>query len=413
MAREGAGQVFSWRPGRLARSSGSLLLWMVLRAAAQALAVLILARLLGAAGYGRFVAILATAAFVAPFVGLGLSNIVLRNGVKDPAGLEWYQAKAMRLWRLSLLPAILVACLLAILLLPIDIPKLAAFSAIIAELVASSLVELRARYWQAEHRISNFGAVNAGLPLIRLVALSVLYFSAQDYDVQQVLWVYAAVSLMYCVFLWLPCRKRQQGEPGAEAMAWADGVSFGMAAFAVRLQGEFNKPVLAHMGFDLVGAYNAAQRAADLASMPLSALQESLWPRLYSKRSTPHQLHVSGLLLLLLAAFCGAGIWLLAPLLPRVLGGGFTDAVTTARWLALLPLLQSIRALLNFHVIQCARMKLIGWASAIGAVASVLGVWLLVPRRGIEGAVISAYVTEVVMMVVLVGGIVHFSRRTV
>lgn len=403
--------MFSWRPGRLARSSGSLLLWMVLRAVVQALAVLILARLLGPAGYGQFVAILATAAFVTPFVGLGLSNIVLRNGVKDPAGLNWYQAKAMRLWRLSLLPAILVACLLATLLLPTDIPKVAAFSAIVAELVTTSLVELRARYRQAQHRISSFGAINAGLPLIRLAVLSVLYFSAQGDEVQRVLWVYAAASLAYCVWLWLPYRESRQGELGTEAMAWGDGVSFGMAAFTLRLQGEFNKPVLAHLGFDLVGAYNAAQRTADLASMPLSALQESLWPRLYSKNATPRQLRVSSLLLLLLAAFCGAGIWLLAPLLPQVLGGGFAGAVTTARWLALLPLLQSIRALLNFQLIQCARMKLIGWASAMGAAASVLGVWLLVPRRGIEGAVMSAYVTEMVMMVVLVGGVVHFRRR--
>src|SRR3546814_2019418 len=77
-----------------------------------------------------------------------------------------------------------------------------------------------------------------------------------------------------------------------------------MAAFATKLQAEFNKPILAHLGFDLAGAYNVAQRASDLASMPLSALQESLWPRLYAQQNPIRQLCRTGLVLLTLALGC-------------------------------------------------------------------------------------------------------------
>ena len=74
--------VFKWRPGRLAQHGGALLGWMMLRAAAQAGTVVLLARAMGATAYGQVVAILATASLVVSFAGLGLSHIVLRNAAR-------------------------------------------------------------------------------------------------------------------------------------------------------------------------------------------------------------------------------------------------------------------------------------------------------------------------------------------
>lgn len=53
--------VFEWRPGRLAQHGGALLGWMLLRAAAQAGTVVLLARTLAARTYGEFVAVIAVA----------------------------------------------------------------------------------------------------------------------------------------------------------------------------------------------------------------------------------------------------------------------------------------------------------------------------------------------------------------
>lgn len=405
--------LLSWRPGRLARHSGSLLLWMVLRAAAQSMTVLMLARLLGADGYGQLVAILAVASFVAPFVGLGLSNIVLRNGARDAGGLWFYREFAMRALRLSLAPGVVIACLLAMLLLPGGIPQVAVFCAIAGELTVTSVVELRARCQQAERGIGAFGAINAGLPLVRVFALLLLYVTFTNRSVEIVLWVYAAASFAYAAALWFPWRKWQSGEPAKLPMVLAEGVPFCMAGFVMRLQAEFNKPVLAHLGFDLVGAYNAAQRIIDLASLPSSALQESLWPRLYAEDTSRRKLHVSSMLLIVLAVGCAISIWLAAPLLPLVLGKEFASAVSTARCLALLPLLQAIRSLLNFHVIRRNCTQLIGWASGSGAIASVVGVVALVPGHGIIGAVISTYVAEVAMLMILGAGILLMGRGNV
>lgn len=390
--------VLRWRPGQYARNSVSLFGWMLVRAAAQVATVFLLARTLGAADYGQFVVVLAVASFLSPFVGLGLSNIVLRNGAMDPAHMPIYFGRALRWWLLTLVPGIVAACLFAWLLLPQGLPLWAAFAAIAADLCASSLTELRARHHQAQHRLNAYGAFNAGLPAIRLVALCLLFTKGNDPSTGAVLWTYAASSLGYTLALWLPVRTARDEGKAPEPMSAASGLPFSLATFAMRLQAEFNKPVLAHLGFDLAGAYNVAQRASDLASMPLSALQESLWPRLYAHSDPIQQLRRMGLLLLVLATACCTAIWLAAPLLPMVLGEDFAIAAEVLRYLAWLPLLQSIRAILNFHAIHAGRMNLIGWAYAVGAATSVVCTLLFVSSWGLNGAVAASYCSELAMI---------------
>jgi O-antigen/teichoic acid export membrane protein len=387
-------QALGWRPGRLARNSSSLLAWMLLRAAAQAATILLLARTLGASAYGQFVTVVAVASFLSPFIGLGLSNMVLRNGAKDPAHMPVYLRRAARWWLLTLVPGIVVGNLIAVLLLPAGLPHLAVFAAIGADLAATSLTELRARHRQAEHRINAYGVINAALPLVRLVALGVLFAVAGSASTEAVLWVYAVSGLGFVLLLCIPMQWSGSDDEAPEPMSVISGLPFSMATFAMRLQSEFNKPVLAHLGFDLAGAYNVAQRTNDIVGMPLSALQESLWPRLYAHSDPMRQLRRTGSLLLLLATACGVFIWLAAPFLPFILGSDFGKAATVMRSLAWLPLLQSFRSLANFHAIYHGRMKLIGWAYAIGALISVIAVAILVPRFGMSGAALSAYLTE-------------------
>src|SRR3546814_5642383 len=141
--------------------------------------------------------------------------------------------------------------------------------------------------------------------------------------------------------------------------------------------------------------------------MPLSALQESLWPRLYAQQNPIRQLCRTGLVLLTLALGCGVAIWMTAPLLPWLLGDSFLAARDVARGLAWLPFLQVLRGLLNFHVIHHGHMTSLGWAYAIGALVSITAVWLLFPRWGMNGAMAASYLSESAMIVTLMLGILR------
>ena len=395
-----------WRPGGLARNGLVLLGWMLLRAATQAATVVWLARQLGAQPYGQFVAVVAVSSFFTPFVGLGLSHMLLRNAARDPAHAGNYLARALRWWLRTLLPCVAASVVVALWLLPERIALLALLVVAAAELSATSLTELCARHVQAQQRTHAFGAVNAGLPGARLVALGLLWSGTRDAGVTAVLWTYAASGLIYAALLWLPLRAAAKAPDAVlpEPMTARSGLPFSLAVFATKLQGEFNKPMLAQAGFGLAGTYNVAQRVVDMASLPVLALQEALWPRLYAHANPARQLRRSGAALMLLALAVGGVLWLVAPLLPVVFGADFADAVAVLRLLAWLPMLQVLRVLLNYHAIHHGRTQQIGWAYAIGGVVSVVSVAVFAPAYGLTGAVWAGYVAETVMIVFLLQG---------
>lgn len=404
--------VIRWRPGRLAKHGGALLGWMLLRAAAQAGTVVLLARTLAAQTYGEFVAVIAVAGFVVPLAGLGLANMVLRNVARDPQAAPWYLERAVTTWTRTLLPLSAAAIGIALLLIPKGLPVAAMAAAICGELLASSLTELAGRYRQAQHRHHAYGAINAGLPLIRLFALGLLVFLTNRTDIASVLWTFTAASVVYALLLWPVVRA---GTPviakgATEAMPVRSGLPFSASALAMRLQGEFNKPVLAHAGFGLAGSYNIAQRAVDMASLPLLALQEALWPKLYGQANPLPQLRRTGAALLLMALAMGALVWLAAPLLPLLVGNDHEGAIRVLRMLAWLPLLQVGRYLLNFHAIHHGRMQHISGACILGGGVSVCAVTLLVPPHGMAGAVIASYIAEITMSLALLGFAARASR---
>lgn len=395
-----------WRPGWLARHGASLFVWMALRAVMQAATVLVLARQLGAQPYGQFVAVIAVVSFFTPFVGMGLSHMVLRNVARDPARESIYFGRAVRCWVCTLLPCTAVATVIAMLLLPSGLPLISIAVVTIAELAATSLTELRARHRQAQQKINIYGAINAGLPGIRLLVFGLLFLTGQDLDIEVVLWAYAISSLLYALLLWrpIPAEISFSDEPTSEPMTARNGLPFCLAAFAMKLQAEFNKPALAYTGFGLAGTYNIAQRAVEMASLPLLALQESLWPRLYAQQNPMQQMRRTGLVLFVLALVLGGVMWLAAPLLLCILGDSFSEAVEVLRALAWLPLLQVLRALLNFHAIHHGRMTSIGWIYAVGATVSVASVAIFVPMYGMAGAVVASYVAEVAIIFFLMRG---------
>lgn len=376
---------------------------MLLRAAAQAGIVILLARQLGSVPYGQFVAIIAVASFFVPFIGLGLSHMVLRNAARDPTNEAAYFARALRWWVICLLPGSVLAFGVAALLLPHGMPLVLTSIVIAVELLSSSLTELCARHQQAQQNTHAYGAINAGLPLLRLMGFGLLFLASPRTDVANVLWAYAASSLCYAALLWwnLPKKKYSTEVRLTEPMSATNGLPFSLAAFAMKLQGEFNKPILAQSSLGFAGSYNVAQRAVDMASLPLLALQEVLWPRLYAQTKPMWQLRRSGLALLTLALMLGSIVWLTAPLLPHILGPSFADAVAVLRLLAWLPLLQTLRYLINFYAIHRTWMSLIGWAYAVGAAINVALIAVLVPRWNMSGAVAAAYLTELAMTATL------------
>lgn len=383
----------SWRPGRYLRNSGQLFCWLSLRALAQAAMVVALSRLLGATGYGRFVTIVAVASFVIPFAGLGLSGLLLRDGARDPSAIDRLLAQALRVWFRSSVVCAAVALGLAWIMLPKDVPWRAASVLVVVEVASASLTDLLARSEQARHRISQYGAINAGLPLARLLALAI-YAWVIEPTLDGWLWVYAGAGVAYAATMYARLQSNTHANAHASSLSIREGLPFATAALALRLQVEFNKPLLARVGFDQAGYMGVAQRATDLLSLPLMAMQEALWPRLYANSEGHARLRKVSLALVSLSLLIGAALWLCAGLVPWLLGKDFAPAISVIRWLAWLPTLQLLRGFSNFRVVAAHHTNIVGISYVVGALAALGLMAVLIPPFGLKGAVAAAYLSE-------------------
>ncbi len=390
----------AWRPGAYARDSLRIFGWLLLRTAAQAAIVLLLARWLGAEGYGAFVTALAVASFFTPLAGLGLGGVLLVRGARDPAGLAALEGKAIRLWGVSSSLCTVLATLAMFVGLPGRLPLWALAALAAAEVVAASWVELKARIAQAQLQAHRFGALQAGLPLTRLFAL-VPAMALLPATPSAWMIAYALASLLYAVTLAVRGRARPARSVAPEATAAAhppplvrEGLPFAGGAVAVRLQAEFNKPVLAQIGYAEAGALNVAQRIVDLVALPLAALQEALWPRVLSAAQPNQRLWQTGMLLVLFALAGGGLMALAAPLVVWLLGEDYGQTAQALVWLAGLPALQVLRNLGNVAILAQQRHHRLLLVYATAAISGVVLTLLWVPNHGVAGAVWAMYGSE-------------------
>ncbi|CAI8832379.1 lipopolysaccharide biosynthesis protein [Methylocaldum szegediense] len=391
-------RILAWRPGGYARDGARIFGWLLLRAAAQALTVLLLARWLGASGYGEFVAALAVASFFTPLAGLGLGAVLLMRGARAPEHLPALSAQATRLWAISALGFTLVAAAALYWALPTPPPLWALAALALAEVAAASWVELVARRMQARHQANRFGAIQAGLPLARLVALAIGMALLPASPASWML-AYAAASFASAALIAAHVLRDPAPAPGSDPnLPWAtlvrDGAPFTVGAVALRLQAEFNKPVLAHLDYAQAGALGVAQRVVDLGLLPLTALQEALWPRVYAADRPAARLWRTGAVLMALALLAGLALAAAAPLLPWLLGAEFADAASALVSLAGLPALQLMRNLGNAALIASGNSQHLNGVYLVAAAAGVLLALWLVPTQGLPGAVWAIYGSE-------------------
>ena len=393
-----------WRPGALARSGTELFGWLLMRAATQALMVLMLARLLGAEDYGSFVAIVAIAATFSAIAGLGLPSVLLRDGSRTPETLPALLGLSVEATFRAILVLAIIAAVVAIAVLPpIDAPTGAICALIFSEIASSSLVELVGRAFQARQQIRYYGVLQTGLPFVRLTALCVL-FAAQKERLELWLWAYTSANLIYATATVYLARSTI-GWKLHHGKLWTltrEGVPFATGAASTRLQNEYNKPLLAQIGFSQAGYFNVAQRAVDLISLPLLALQETLWPRLYRADNHRRQLLASGVILILLSLGGMAVVIAASFVVPHILGKEYQPVAELMVLLAGLPVLAVVRSLGNFHLIATGRAHLLTLIYIIGAIASLVFATLWIPSYALVGAAWASYAAEAIALTCLI-----------
>lgn len=396
-----------WRPGRYLRSSGGLFFWLATRAGIQVLLIFGLTRVLNASEYGSFVAAIAVATLFTPLAGLGMYSVVVRDGARDIDHLPEMFRQALRLWWRAALAFGLLGIVTADLILPSTTAALPLAALVFSEITSTSLTELTARKEQAQHRIQRFGAMNAGLALSRLGALGVCAIGQAS--LEGWMWSYALASIGYAGLLttWTLAKMPPSTTTKHDWRLLREGRPFLLAILSLRVQSEVNKPIIAHTGLAAVGNFNIAQRALDIAALPLNALQEALAPRLFASSHPIRHAALPLTLIVGLAALEGLAIWYAAPLLPQLLGAGYDNVTWLIRAMVAIPAVQAFRGVLGIAIVALDRASALTGSYIVSMVASIALNLYLVPRYGVQGAVIAVYTTELVTSAILTAILSH------
>lgn len=406
--------LIAWRPGKLAKGTLRITLGLVLRTLGQGLVFLIVARVLGAATYGAYAATLALAMMLGTFTGLGAPILMLRDTARNHDVLADSWGHLVATWLVTAPLLLLVLALVSRMLLPAGIDWLAVLCLGIAEIVCAPIALAAAQVYQAHERAGRMAHLLVVPALLRLAAaLPLLLFVDTPGNVRLTLWslaylLAAVASLGYSLAMLrrdfgLQVTARWHELPRLLKEGWP----FSVSGAAQKVYMDIDKLMLARLGtLGAAGGYSAAYRVVDMASLPLASFFTAVTPRMMREGKNGLS-HVNRYMLRLLpvplfyAISVAGALYVLADLLPWLLGPSFAPAVEILRWLILLPVLVLVRRFLlsaNF----CVERQRFGMSIILlgAGVNVVLNLWWI-PLWSWQGALWATYAAEGSMIVAL------------
>ena len=386
---------------RLAANTAWMCARSALRLVLHAAYFVAVARGLGAAGYGEFIAVAALAAMLAPFGGVGAGNLLIRDVSREPAAMVETWSRALVTTALSGL--LLTAALLAIAAWTLaETPLLLVLLVGVADLVFGQFADICGKAFQAEQRLDLTAGLDTLLSAAKLVAA--LGLCGLVATPTPLAWAgfYAAANVLAAVVGVGLVSARHRGlllKFSVSLRAVREGLYFALSQWAQAVQRDIDKMLMVRLaGPQMGGLYAAASRVVEMAFTPVYALLASTYPGFFRHGTSGLQGTIAfARPLVLVGGLYGlaAGLVLAvtAPVLPLVLGEGFEGAVEAVQWLALLPLLRALHYVAGDVLTGAGFQRLrTGLQIGVGAAGIMLAVWAipLYSWRGAAGAAVAS-----------------------
>src|SRR5271156_2990958 len=337
----------------LARNTG----WMVAGIGGnfflQAGCFLLLARLLGVTEYGIFAGAFALVSFVTPYSSLGSQMIFMRYASADRSSAQTYWGNMLTVTAVSTL---LLAPALALagskLFGPGRIGLIAVL--VVANCFMSQVVNNASVAFQTFEQIKATAWLRVLSNLLRLIAIAILLIYLHRASAFQCsIGILVSSTLAAAVaFVWV---RYDIGELRVSAslfrLRFWEGIGFSVAGSTTAVYNDVDKMMLRHYGMNAAnGIYSMAYRVADFATTAVNAIDTACLPRYFALNQ--EGLHAIARLarkvvpVAALSGLAAAGVTLLAsPLIVRIVGHGFADALHAIRWLCWLPALRGVHQL--------------------------------------------------------------------
>ena len=379
---------------------------------------ILIARSLGAEGYGAFVGVTAFVSVLMPFASMGSGNILIKNVSRDHSTFPEYWGKTIFLTCSSGFLLSLLTLGLSTYILPATIPFLLVVSVAIADLIFLALLNVSCQAFQGFQRLGMTSFLLILPNCTRLLALVVLIIFKEPtpLDLGYIYLVSTGVAFLVGIYMvsarlgkFDRCRKVSFSEI-------KEGLYFSVAQCSHSIFNDIDKTILTRLAsLEAAGIYAAAYRLIDVAFIPVRSIISASYARFF--QSGIHGMRgtvtLVGKLLPLSAAY-GLLVSLLifwcAPLLPLILGSEFTEAIHALRWLSLLPFLKVLH---YFPANALTGAGFQGLRSSLLVATAVLNVGLnlwLVPKYSWKGSAWASLACDSIYAVIIWGAVLYKLR---
>ncbi len=384
----------------------------------QAAYFILIARSLGPNSYGAFVAVTAVTNILNPFVGLGSSNLFIKN-------LRTEKRSANVCWGNGLILTIAsgAVCTLLVLLFNLAINlglHPADLSAIcICDLILIRITDLAGSGFTACDRMIDTSIQNVLTSLYRLVGIATLSVVVKNVTLQQWTHVYLLTGIIgaaYAIYKSHQCWGRPLFDWAALREDAVEGVYFSVGTSAQSIYNDIDKTMLAKLSdFASTGIYGAAYRIIDTTMSPIRALLSAAYPRFFKVGTEGlGATYAYALTLIKRSALYGAMmfviLFVLAPALPLVLGSKYQSVVPAVRGLAIIPLLRCVHLFLADALSGANLQNLRTLLQVLIAVLNIGLNFAILRRWSWQGAVATSVACDALLVAVLWYTIVRINR---
>jgi|HubBroStandDraft_6_1064221.scaffolds.fasta_scaffold234229_1 O-antigen/teichoic acid export membrane protein len=407
------------KTGGLLRDTTHLSIGQGFRLVIQAAYFVLIARSLGPDAYGAFVTVVAMAALLGPFSSLGTPNLFIKNvrSGKREASVCWGNGILLTAISGTLLSALGLG--LSVLLHLKTVP-FAVTIVCISDLVLLKVTELAAFGFTALDQMKQTSIQSVVASLLRLAGIVVLMVTTHLVTLHLWVIVYLFTTLLGMMYaIWKG--SRVWGRPVIDFRALredaAEGVFFSVAGSATTVYNDIDKIMLSRLA-DLAatGVYAAAYRVIDVTMTPVRSLAAAAYPQFFRKgMGGMAQTYPYALSLIAKTAIYGSlastGLWLLAPVLPHVLGTKYEAVVPAVRWLALIPLLRCIHSFLADALSGAGLQRARTGIQVLVALINIALNLVILPQYSWRGAAWTSVGCDGLLVVLFWSSALYYHRR--
>lgn len=388
---------------------------MYFRVLAQGLVFLIIVRVLSVEEYGAYSAILALAGAIGGLGGLGVQTILVRDIARQPAEFEeaWCHLVAVLVFSSPLLMA--VYYFLSVLVLPDSVSPLPIILIGFAEVVCMPAIIAAISVYQGYEKMGKTSHLMVAPIIPRFVGALILilfmFLFPPEYLLNAWTLLYATAAALAAAYgLLMVHREFGISHMPPWGVPWRkilEGIPFALSNGSMRLYTDADKSLLARLDtLSSAGAYSAAYRIVDMATVPVQSLLIAASPRFFREGAAGVRnafVYVAKILPvpLLITVVISFSIFFLADFLPLLLGGSYDAAVPALRWLAWMPIVLLFRMCLQSLLGVSGHQKKALIIIALGALLNIGLNLCFIPIYGWHGAVITTYLVEMLSIILM------------